>query len=70
MACYWGNLRILSKFEIPISFDLIIVLFGEYENRDLYRFDNLVFLTVKRYIFPVNINATRFWAYIYAIILL
>ena len=40
-------------FQIHISFDVQMqsVLFGKYKNRDLYRFNKLVILTVKHFIF-------------------
>ena len=37
-------------FEIHISFDIQSVLFGKYNNMNLYRFKNLVIVTVKQYI--------------------
>ena len=39
---------ILSMFEMHISFDIQSVLFGKYKNRNLFRFNNLVILTVKQ----------------------
>ena len=40
---------IFSMFEIHISFDVQYVLFGKHKNRDLFRFNNLVILTVKHF---------------------
>ena len=51
--------------EIHISLDVQSVLFGKYKTGIYidYRFNNLVILTVKQFIFPVNINTTPFGAF-------
>ena len=47
-------------FEIHISFDIQSVLFGKYKNRDLFRFNNLVILTVKQYNFSCKYKSHPF----------
>ena len=47
-------------FEIHISFDIQSVLFGKYKNRNLFRFNNLVILTVKQYIFSCKYKSHPF----------
>ena len=50
-------------FDMPILFDIQSVLFVKYKIRDLYRIDNLVILTVQKYIFPGKYEYTPFLAY-------
>lgn len=41
----------LSKFNFPIVFDKIGVLFGKFNNNNIYKVHNLLTLVVKQFIF-------------------
>ena len=42
---------IINQFHVPVNFDKYSVMFGKYYNRHMYRFQNLILLVVKQYIF-------------------
>lgn len=48
----------LNKFNISVCFDKISVLFGKYTNRNIYRLQNLLILSVKQYIFASKYKQT------------
>lgn len=48
----------LNKFNIYVCFDKLSALFGNYTNRNTYRLQNLLILSVKQYIFASKYKQT------------
>lgn len=48
----------LNRFNRSVCFDEISVLFGKYTNRNIYRLQKLLILSVKQYIFASEYKQT------------